>query len=488
VGERIVLADFVVDTRGIVQGMRASDDAMARSRAATRAMGSTAEAAAAKLFSVRSAALKLAGAFGFAGVAFMAANAVAALTKDLISSTTWFKNASDAVSTWYSEVVKGEGALERLSAKLKGVSAIENVAGLFGKLEQRRTAAAAVAAGPNQTMRVASGVQSARGLAFPATATVADKGAPLAFEEAKLGVKELDTEINNLARDFVAAGGALSVLEAKAGEAFEGIFPLVNEAAVKMAADEADNLARALAKSAAEAAKMQKELDDISLAGANAFVLLDLDLQHIKLVKQNEELAKWNQLMIDIKNSTDLAAAAFGKFIKPEKKEKTPWEQFMDQIKEGATQAALTLDLAKTAFDGFVNSISQGLTQGGMTFKTFLADMLAALVPVLVAWGATAIIEGFVTRDPSLIAAGAGAFAAAVAAGAASRALGGAKSYSGGSSGGGGGSSLAAAGGSAGPQVTVVINGSVIGVGMSRDEFARSIAEDIERARGDGSR
>jgi hypothetical protein len=497
VGERIVLADFVVDTRGIVQGMRASDDAMARSRAATRAMGSTADAAAAKLFSLRSAALKLAGAFGFVGVAFAAANAVATLTKDLISSTTWFKNAASAVSDWYQEVVKGADALDRLSSKVRGSQAIGALSELRALMGQRSTAEATIARGPNATLTQASGTMSARGLMMPSFTTRPDPSAAVGVKGAAAEIADIDRKANALIATLTRMDMSLEEIERATGATFKAVLGPSLDEIDKAEKDRMDWLKgqlnqfmadreRAVLAATKKIADEIKKLHEIDLPeGGN--LLQDLDIQHVQLTRQNEELAKWNQFMIDIYNSTLLAAAAFGKF--GEVVTAPTMKEAFKAMSEGVSKINMAVEVAGAAIGTFVSGLSNALISGSFSGKKFFGEMLASLVPVLLGYGALGLVRGF-TGDPTGFAAAKIAFPAAIAAAAAARHLG-AGSVGSQSSGGGGGSGAslaAAAGSSAGPSVTVVIQGSVIGLGMSRDEFARSIAEDIERARSDGGR
>jgi hypothetical protein len=374
VAERIVLADFVVDTRGIVQGMRASDDAMARSRGAVKTMASTAEVAAAKLFSLRSAALKLAGAFGFAGVAFTAANAVATLTKDLITSTTWFKNAAAAIDEWYSAIIKGEGAFDRLSAKLKGVNAIDTIASLMGARTQRDTAAAAVAAGPNRNLPSRAGealggpmgplgmLGAAVGAMFPGGP---DKQAGLAFESAKIAVKDLDTEINNLARTFLAAGGNLAALEAATGEAFEGMFPLPNPEAAKMAADAAEKQAREFAKAAAEAARLQETLDSIQLPeGGNLLVALGFEGVTEELRALDEILIEGSNPLVELEIGAVNAALAMQK---------------LNEEMVAASEKAAKLEVMQAIAQGFAGAIADAFFESGNSLREAIGSMLKDL-------------------------------------------------------------------------------------------------------------
>lgn len=163
------------------------------------------------------------------------------------------------------------------------------------------------------------------------------------------------------------------------------------------------------------------------------------------------------------------------------------WDDFKTFVMDGIQPLQLAIASIQTAMGAFVSGMSEALLRGKFSFRQFMADMLASLVPVLLGYGALGLVAGFLGNPAGFKAAGI-AFAAAVAAAAAARALGGGGVSERGSSGGAGGG--AAAGAQGGPEtertLTIVFNNSTL-MGTDPDNLARNIAKIVRTASADGA-
>lgn len=159
------------------------------------------------------------------------------------------------------------------------------------------------------------------------------------------------------------------------------------------------------------------------------------------------------------------------------------WDLWKDSLVDAMDTAKLKVELVTAAMNAFTNAMVQGFTNGGVSFKKIIGEMLMALVPILLAFGATGLVEGMLGINPGGFQAAAIAFAAAGAAALAARALGAgggvATSAGGGGRGGGGGGRRQVT-----QEVNLYINGSLI---TDPAEFARWVGKILREADLDGA-
>jgi hypothetical protein len=491
VAEKLVLFDLSIDASGVASGVRQTSLSLGRLERDMRATGSTADAVAKKLFSLPAALMKLAGPFGVAGVTFAAANGVANLTKELVTSTQWFQTAAAAAADFWGKV-KGEGVMGSVTRHLDGFGAL-GVLKELKELQGQRTKALTDRAGMSASTTSAVGGPVPMG-AFGAMGmmqgsrigstgvTKQNKEMADAIQATSAAVVAMDRKSNALIQTLRDLDVSMETITRTTGAVQKSLPPTAEEMRANLTSFFTEH-EKALKEAAAEAAKVQKVLDDIQIIGENP--LPGMELAHVQLMKGTEELSKWNQFMIDIRMSTIAASAAFGAF--GEAVQAPTMKDGFKKMTEGVTMVNMAIDTAGAAVSSFASGLSAALISGSFGGRKFFGDMLASMVPVLLSYGALGLVRGF-TGDATGFAAAKIAFPAALAAAAAARALGAGSTagQSHGSGGGFGGASLAASGGSsAGPNVTVIVNGSLMGT--NRAELAREIADMVEQARSDGA-
>lgn len=501
-GERENLGNFYVDSSGVVRGLQPGDRALARSDQLVKSFGNTTQAVTAKLFSFRSGLLKLAGAFGFGGLLFQAVNSVAAFTKEIASSWEWVKKTTTALTDWANAVLKGEDAIGKLGRTLKGVAAIDQLTAMRELIEKRGAAAANVAQGP-------TGQVGGFGGAFGATGAMVgvllgrggkeDTSRPAAFAAARAGVTQLDQDITNLARSMVAAGQDLSTLEAAFGMAFEGLAPFENPQAVeaaKKAIEDQNQKRKEAIKLAEEEAEMVAGLNAIIHQNAiernlyNSAVTEALDPMSQALVTMERMDEVFIGMASDVATLNEATRLAFGGIAEETVK-----------LKDIIIDSGAAMGVIEVGIQGIAASLAEAAIGSQKSGKEMLKALFEDLSRACFAYAAMFAAAGVASStgfgavalagSPAQFFKAAGLFAAAgVVAGGLARSVGGGDG--GGSrhgGGGGGGAAIApAASTNAGPKVQIVIHGSVLGVGTSKDEFAREMARLIETAKGDGGR
>ena len=166
---------------------------------------------------------------------------------------------------------------------------------------------------------------------------------------------------------------------------------------------------------------------------------------------------------------------------------------------EGLDKGRIQASLFEAAIQGVAAAIAQAAIEGGTSFKKLVAEIIEGLARMMITYGTMFLALGIIASTPwgaflgnpaDFFAASAIMFAGAAVAIAISKAMGGSKAresspdrFS------SGGESFAAAGPTTrSVNVTVEIEGSVIGMGMSTAEFARNLAEELEVAFNDNQR
>jgi hypothetical protein len=473
VAERVSLAEFTVDTNGLVTGLKFADQQTAQT---ARKMGISLDGVTAKMFSVRSAALKLAGAFGFAGVTYAAANAVASLTKDLIGSTTWFHNAADAVMDWYGELAHGEDTIDRLSRKIQNLETMGALKRLRELVEARKQLQAEAGKVAMEPITPSGGLRRRSMSGAGAPIPDVSPGTASALKAIEISMQGVNREINGIIQTLARQGLSLGDIERLSGATLQfntGVdIAAENEAAA--------NSLKHVAEGAGAVKTALEDLSRLSVQGENPLQRLDIEQEKI------DRFARMAALVEQIR----LGFMALGH------EGAKPIKEATDAIEHGLTMAEAKFQAFEGALSSTISSIGTAFAEGDLSGKRFLASLmqsvgqacfaLSAMFAAAAIAASTGIGAAVVQGTPAQLgAAAAGFFAAGVAATAIGGSAG--RGHSTGSHGRGGGfgsPALAGAGGG-GPNVTVVIHGSVMG--MTKNELARELKTLIERAEEDGA-
>ena len=470
----LVLASLSIDSSGVVTGIRQSNTALASGDKAlekfgtgTASVGNAAQALTGKLFNFSGAITAIGRSLGVVGLVTALAFALKGLVSDLVENTTWFRNASAAVTDWWNALAKGETASQQFVRHLKeigegtGIKFIPEMVEDLRKLNQARYKAydAAIEAGKGQ--QVANAI----------------------FEQAAAPIQALIDKLHEAGASYDqlrASGLAPNQIKLTQGPE---LGPGNYAGAVEFAAAQTE---RAAAAAKAWAASISVMLPDVQVLGNEMAVANEnsdfFDRNNIAFL---EEFDSWMtrtsgdtaQLTAAMNANAD-AGARMGDTIR-------------EKIIASLTYAALKVQTLNMAFQAIGQAIGAAATAGGSSSKAFFGEILRGLAAVLAAWGALLIADGIESNNYGKVAAGVLAIAAGVAASAAAAKYGG----SGESSSGGGGrgrgetqnnqtANLSATANR--PAVTINIQGSMFGTDL--DNLARDVSRLINTAQSDGAR
>ena len=477
--DELVLARLSVDPTGVVSGLATSDAAMRKGEVSLTKLGTTAQTVTGKFFNMRGALLRLAGAFGVIGLVTSLAVGLSRLVTDLITSTTWFKNLKDAVTDWWMELVKGEDALGRMARKMKDLT------------------------GGTGIKSVAESLDSLRELVTKRGELIGTMGSsdPLLMKAAVADVKQFNIAINESIAKLEKLGFTAKEISQLTGAAFT---PGVSPAAApsgggkpgKTAAPAVDLWSVLGIPSPQEFGRQFGVLQDAAALLREQWhgggMELQMYLTGIANLKEGLEalqlpaeavaqiMENFGFTVEEIVSSGDLHELSAG----------------IDEVTQNLTFQMAQMEAFQAISSGFANAVASAFFDAGVGMKKAIASMLRDLARVFLIKSLENLAIGIMASTPWGAAMGlgppapyfkaAGLFAGlAVAAGAAGAAIGGGGGRESAGVGGGGGG--LAAGGQRGQTVTVVVHGSLLGVG-GEDALARDLARLINTAESDGSR
>lgn len=495
--EQVVLADLRINSAGVAQGISQANQAFASGQRGLQNFGRSASQAAGftdtlttKLFSLRSIATKLGAGFGIAGAAFAAANALFDLGKQLVMSTTFMKNLAEAATDLWKKLVEGEEVIGRLARKSEefwkgtGVNSMQENLRKQDELRQKSFE------GFNMVAKEGEATAE-QWRAAAADIDAAKKGlVQLQIEAAKTGKIPLGPEARAAAR---AMGGPLQsgVSAVSLGEDL-GKFGTSSEVLQQQ------NEKRK------EAIKLAREEADIT-STLNAIIFENAQARQLYNSAVEEALspAERNKAILDVtaeameraKGVTELTGEAFAALSDSFGEMNERIKEMQEELVKLA-EAMTKVDIFQSAAIGFAQVIAESFSSSSKTMRRALHDMLADLAKMYFVKAIENVALGIMASTPWGQTAGLGDPApyfasaklwglAAVAAGSASAAIGGGGGGGGSRGGGGGGGLASAAAGRGGPNVTIVINGSLMGT--NRDELARELKGLLEKAEDDGA-
>lgn len=493
--DTLVLASLQVDASGVVSGMGASNRALGQGERALENFGRSGKRVESmtgllvtKMFSLRSALLAVTRVLGIAGIVLALAHAVVSLTKEVITSTTWFKQAAAAVTDWWQALVHGEDSLGRLSRKLEEHSKGTGVESIGGDLKRMQEL-------------------------LEKRATLPLARTPEEVRVRRIELEKYNKEIEQLAINLGKVGisarqvGALEDFQRAIAQGQGGA--LKSGTTVDMTTGELVPQ-RTLDKEAAEEAKKRAEaLRRLTQAqtAANAAALIGRNESMAQLMAVDDWMVALRQLQDQAEGLVPGVALMademqiFSDMIKQADANTKAWMDSLSGFEEqffasfsGLDPALAQFDLFNAALQGVAQTMATTLVHGTEDGKRAIAGLLEqisamcftySLMFAAMAIGATTVAgAAALGGTPSQFGKAAAGFAAAgVAAGLAARALGG---------GGGGGREGGGGGGAAGAQaapasartLTIVVQGSVIGT--DPDDLARELLRLQRTATGDG--
>lgn len=473
----LVLARLSVDPSGVVSGINTSDVAFRRGEKSLNAFGTSAQTVTGKLFNMRGAMLRLAGAFGVIGLVTSLAVGLSRLVTDLITSTTWFKNLKEAVTDWWMEMVKGEDALGRMARKMKDLtggtgitSAAESMDKLRELVKKRQELISTMGSSDPLLMKTALADVKAFNIAINESIAKLQK---LGFTASEIGAMTGAAFTPGLAAPGGATGGKGG--GKPAGPAPPDLFGILGIPSSEEMAKRFNDLQDAARLLQEIKASLPGDLADKGLQNLiSGFQDLGLTLEQVKetLSALGFEMTEVSAAMEDMQPQLEVSTTA--------------WDDFLASLEQATEKGAMGVGLVQTAMNQFVGSMTTALATGKFSFKKFFAEMLMAMVPVLLGYAAMLTVMGIAFGSAAHLAAAGVAFAGAAAAAAAARALGGGGGEQGARGGGGGGSVGGGGSISRNQTVTVIVHGSLLGVG-GEDALARDLNRLITTAREDGS-
>jgi hypothetical protein len=175
------------------------------------------------------------------------------------------------------------------------------------------------------------------------------------------------------------------------------------------------------------------------------------------------------------------------------------WGEFFDFLQQGADKTNVAMDAFTVASSGIGNALAEGVISGQAAMKQAIAGMLADLSRMFFVRSIESLAVGILASTPygqalglgppsTYYAASAEFAGAAILAGGAARAIGGGGGGGGahgGGHGGGGGTRFTGAGSGGGTSIVVNLNGPTIGLDENR--LARYLARVINKNQGDGA-
>ncbi len=500
--EQVVLADLKINSAGVAQGINQANQAFAQGQRGLQNFGRAAAQSASftdtlttKLFSFRSMALKLGAGFGIAGAAYAAANALFQLGKDFVMSTQFMKNFTAAATDWYNAMVKGETQTERLARKSKDFWQGTGVGSMQEALQKQAELQEKIFTGFNAVRAEADATREQWRAATAEIDAAKRKLVEVQVVLAKGGVQGVTPEMRLSAganQPKLLPGASVNLSESELS-----MFGATSGALQKEAEDR-----KKLAKAAEEEADALRDLNLARMDLARSIQLYNSATEQSvrDLESGRATLEFYDESVLTLRDHLDALTvatkAAFGALEKPP--ETNALIDWLEGLNASVDKAAVQVAVIEAAMTAAVSSLGAAFSSGEFSAKTFLATMmqsvsqacfaLSAMFAAAAIAASTGIGAAVVQGTPAQLgAAAAGFFAAGVAAGAIGGAIGRGGASSGGRGGGGGGGLVGASfAGAGGPNVTIVINGSLMGT--NRDELARELADLVETARSDGSR
>lgn len=490
--ETLVLASLSVDASGVAGGIGQANTALQQGQvilgrfgAAQTALGSTTATVVGRLFNFRAAALAVARSLGVVGLVVSLALALKTLVSDLITSTTWFKNAKEAVSDWYHSLVLGEAGVDRLMRKMAEASkgGVRSYAEDLDKIRnlevQRLSALIAIDELPffkKTELAIARADLEAINVEMIEIADRLDK----------IGISRVAIAEATTARIGISASGLPAIPEAlstarSSTAAGPGILgenqnvPTVLEAlgwpgpgVIEQRLAVAEEALKAFG--ATMRALGGQARDEIRENLIEMFTKAGLSIDEINV--------KFKQFSIDAITVT----GDLGEALDPIPEKIDPIVERMNQLEEATSKANVKLGLAEAAAGAIAQAFGKAFKGDTRGIKGFFADILEAMVPVFLGYGAMGLVRGFF-GDAAGFKIAAISFAAAGAAMVAARALGGGSSGESPIAAGGGGALVPSLPGGGGTSVSVNIFGTFHG---DQNAFAREIASLIRRGERDG--
>jgi hypothetical protein len=385
-GEALVLANLSVDSSGVVTGVNTAQRSFTSleggsSRTAQqveREWGRAGPAFIHHMFSMRAAAAAFLGTFTLAGLILE----LSSLAKELITDTEAWRSFSGAVEDSYRSIVKLESSIGQMARHLKTAELAAGLKAAIPSQEDIDKILKVIEVANAEAAKIGRTGGAVPGAAFSGQEILQQSLAARAIDEATRALFKLQEQSGLTRSEFSRLFGVdleNAVIKAtKLTEEFAtGPIP-ATEAAFKAVTVSTREWLETLEKF--------QPLLEAAVPPLNNIV----------------------QKVGEIASGWDVAADNFGK-MKGQIKEKDTTDD-VEKISEAAR-------LASDAFLAFGQSITQHIIQGGLTFKAVFADMLMAMIPVLLGLAAIHLLEWN-------YAAAAYAFAAAIAVAVAAKALG----------------------------------------------------------------
>jgi hypothetical protein len=542
-GGNLVLASLTIDSNGVVGGIASSTQAFQQGEAALKKFGTSqstlginTDKLVSRLTGFKQAFLSLTSVISVSGAVLALASALRTLITDLVSSTTWFKKASDTATDWYNAIVKGETASQRLTRQLQEMN---KAAGITNDKLDQQAHLNILLEKRQELMDKMTGVDKAKASATAVATTMSIPGGHLLGAAGALffggpggGGPPSAEALGVMQHNLDEINKEIGVTQSKLAGTFRSESDIAAEtkriaAETKAWRDEAQKindaagLFMAQMDSAEQSVKEFQEFFGADTGEGKAFAFAGISdpaefAGQMQSIQQsinvlNESFGQGRitaeQYDLGLHNLTDKLVALgftaeesnaklqeFGAsltLVRPP--ETDPWIDWQNSVTSALTAAQLKADLAASAMSAFAGTMTSAFTGQPTSLKKFLANMLEAMVPVLVGYGSIALVAALL-GDHSKFAVAGIAFAAAAAAGAAAKALGGGGGSVSGDRGGGHhgrGGEIAApltTGVQApnNPAVTIVVQGSMIGT--DPDNLARDLTKLINTATNDGAK
>ena len=529
--ETVVLAELSIDATGVVSGIAVTNNAMVGLGRTTEEVGrkvtrssSFLDLVTRRMFNLRSAAVALLGGFTLGGIVVQ----LGALARNLITGTDWWRNFSNAIENTWLSLTKGQTALQGIARSLDsafGGAAGAGPADFVAKLNEIKTAMKGLATaqqeaqGFNWLQRLFGTTLSSGRQMTPANPVDARQQTAM-LEILQAGWRQLGASVDAITADLAKR---LDITKAKAREliqifmemplparpdpttrdvgtflglpspeAIEDYNRVVHFGLNRLGADftagrinavQFGNSLSLVVKAAIGSGGVQDALEIASRGMGTLESVLGTQGDAVRVLYL--EYVRLRQALIE--------AGATAEQIKAFERLTGAQVRFVGSLREAMRGLAETLTPAKLAFDSimvavnaFVGAMVQWAQGGTLTMRQFFSTMLIGIGQSLLAWGALAVVAAAFGYGPGA-AAGWIAIAAGVAALAAARALGGGSGQASSS-----GSGATAAAGTAAPSrgsrtTHFTLEGSVIGLGLSKDDFVRWVNEQLALAEDDNA-
>ena len=461
--ETVVIANVLVDSKGVTSGIDKSNKALKKGEAAAKKFGKTLKVQEGitqkfgkELINLRSALTSIAGTIGILAVLSAIAIALKNVVVELISSITWFDKLGESIRDTWRAFALGETALAAMGRKLKkfGIVDLFEVREQYRELTRQQKVFQETLERGSKAELISIPNPFAPGQSFNFI-----KFEKLSKDDIPLMRKELGLVTDRIKKFEETLFGA--------AEGFDA-FGFAGIAKPKEVTEAIDKARKALAV-----------FEGVIATNPKLTALMNQGIDN--LIRK----------LLSLKLTAEEVAEALGiAFAKPEK----TFDDMIASMAGSMDKATILFNMFQTAARGVANAIAQALLEGGVSMKQaiigILKDMARMMITYAVMWLAFAAMA--TTKVGAILLGGTPAmflkgallmFVAAAAAGAASAALGGRGAGSESAS----GNVPEGAPGSQGTRTNPIVTVNVDGFVGNENELARSIAKALATATADGA-